>query len=75
MGRQVNMHEAKSALSALVAAALRGEEIIIANKGKPQVKLVAVEEKPAKRELGRFKQLGIKVPDDFDDPMPGWWDE
>jgi prevent-host-death family protein len=75
MSRQVNMHEAKSTLSQLVAAALAGEDVIIANKGKPQVRLVAVEAKPARRELGKFQQLGVKVPDDFDDPMPGWWDE
>jgi prevent-host-death family protein len=75
MSRQVNMHEAKSTLSKLVAAALRGEEIVIASRGKPQVRLVAVEAKPALRELGKFQQLGIVVPDDFDDPLPGWWDE
>lgn len=47
------MHEAKSTLSALVAAALRGEEVIIANKGKPQVKLVAVEDMLAPPRCGQ----------------------
>jgi prevent-host-death family protein len=78
MSRQVNMHEAKSTLSALVAAALRGEEIIIANKGKPQVKLVAVADVlvPAMRPApGSFKTPGFWIADDFDDPLPGWWDE
>ena len=37
---QVNMLEAKTQLSKLVEAALRGEEVVIANRGKPVVKLV-----------------------------------
>jgi prevent-host-death family protein len=37
---QVNMLEAKSQLSKLVKAALEGKEIIIASKGKAQVRLV-----------------------------------
>ncbi len=37
---QVNMLEAKTHLSRLVEAALRGEEVVIANRGKPVVKLV-----------------------------------
>jgi prevent-host-death family protein len=75
MSRQVNMHEAKSTLSELVAAALRGEEVIIASRGKPQVKLVAVEKKPKRRELGKSSYPGFWIADDFDDPLPGWWDE
>jgi prevent-host-death family protein len=75
MSRQVNMHEAKSTLSQLVAAALAGEDVIIANKGKPQVRLVAVEAKPARPAPGSFKTLGFLIADDFDDPLPGWWDE
>ncbi len=37
---QVNMLEAKTHLSKLVEAVLRGEEVVIANRGKPVVKLV-----------------------------------
>jgi prevent-host-death family protein len=37
---QVNMHEAKSRLSELVAAAERGEEVVLARAGKPVVWLV-----------------------------------
>jgi prevent-host-death family protein len=39
---QVNMHEAKTRLSELVAAAERGEEVLIARDGKPATRLVAV---------------------------------
>jgi len=37
---QVNIHEAKSRLSALVAAALRGDTVVIARSGVPAVRLV-----------------------------------
>lgn len=39
----VNIGEAKSRMSQLVAAAVRGEDVVIARDGKPQVKLVPVE--------------------------------
>lgn len=37
---QVNVHEAKSQLSALIARVLAGEEVIIARAGVPVVDLV-----------------------------------
>jgi len=40
---QFNILEAKTQLSKLVDAALRGEEVVIANRGKPAVRLVKVE--------------------------------
>lgn len=40
----VNIGEAKTRLSKLIAAALRGEEIVVDKDGKPQVRLVPVEE-------------------------------
>ena len=39
----VNMHEAKTHLSRLVAAALAGEEVILARNGKELIRLVAME--------------------------------
>jgi prevent-host-death family protein len=41
---KVNMHEAKSSLSKLVEMAKNGEEVVIAKNGKPEVRLVAIEE-------------------------------
>ncbi len=52
----VNMHEAKSQLSALIERALAGEEVIIARAGKPAVTLRPVPEKP-KRVLGAARGL------------------
>lgn len=44
---QFNILEAKNQLSRLVEAAQRGEDVVIANRGKPVVRLVKVE--PATR--------------------------
>ena len=53
---QVNMLEAKTQLSKLVEAALRGEEVVIANRGRPVVKLVKADI-PAKRVAGAWAGL------------------
>ena len=47
----VNIQEAKTNLSKLVAASLAGEEVIIANRGTAMVRLVPYI-RPKKRELG-----------------------
>ncbi|MCX6366275.1 MAG: type II toxin-antitoxin system Phd/YefM family antitoxin [Armatimonadetes bacterium] len=48
----VNMHEAKTHLSRLVAAALAGEEVILARGGKELVRLVALESPTLVRKAG-----------------------
>lgn len=65
--RQVNIHEAKTHLSKLIAKAADGEPFIIAKAGKPMVKVVAVDAPPKKkmRRIG-FMEGQFKVPDDFD---------
>ena len=59
----VNIGEAKTRLSKLVAAALRGEEVVLDKAGEPQVKLVPVAEaERARREAiaaRRKAALGI----------------
>ncbi len=68
MVTQVNVHEAKTHLSDLLARVERGEEIVIARAGKPVAHLTAVEstaETP--REFG-FLELG-PLPADFFAPM------
>ncbi|MCW1924988.1 type II toxin-antitoxin system prevent-host-death family antitoxin [Luteolibacter arcticus] len=54
---QVTIHEAKTQLSKLIAAVERGEEVIIARRDKPVVKLVAADPAPPnrKRALGCLK--------------------
>jgi len=52
----VNMHEAKTQLSRLVARVESGEEIVITRAGKPAAKLVPVSQaKPGKRKLGGWE--------------------
>ena len=46
----VNIAEAKAKLSSLVKATLRGEDVVIARDGKPQVRLTPV---PEARKLDR----------------------
>ena len=65
MAEIVNMHEAKTSLSRLVERALAGEEVVIARKGEPLVKLVPIEKKPKRRIPGRSKGK-IKMSADFE---------
>jgi len=52
----MNMHEAKTQLSRLVARVEGGEQIVITRAGKPAAKLVPVpQEKPGKRQLGGWE--------------------
>jgi prevent-host-death family protein len=66
---QVNMHEAKTRLSELVAAAERGEEVLIARNGRPAVRLVAVTQEHSPVQLGVLAGQ-IELADDFDEPLP-----
>lgn len=62
----VNMHEAKTQLSRLVERASAGEEIIIANAGRPMARLVAYTEARQPRRPGGVAG-GIWLADDFDE--------
>ena len=70
VGSTVNIHEAKTHLSRLVARAAAGEEIVIARAGHPLARLVAYEQHRQPREPGRLKGR-IWVADDFDQ-TPEW---
>ena len=65
--RTVNMHEAKTHLSRLVAAAADGDPFIIARAGKPIVKVVPLHSPmPAGMRRTGFLSGQISVPPDFD---------
>lgn len=49
---QVTIHEAKTHLSRLIAAVERGEEVVIARRDKPVVRLVIESPVKPKRKLG-----------------------
>lgn len=63
------MHEAKSTLSELVAAAESGEEVIIARNGTPAARLVAIGADHAPVRLGVLSGE-IDIGPDFDSPLP-----
>ena len=65
----VNMQEAKAQLSRLVERAAGGEEIVIAQGGRPVARLVAYRETTGKRVPGRWRGR-ILIHEDFDDPLP-----
>ena len=64
--KTVNMHDAKTNLSRLVAAAVGGEPFIIARAGKPLVKVEALEQPEASASRLGMLAGKIQVPDDFD---------
>jgi prevent-host-death family protein len=61
----INIHQAKTHLSQLLARVEKGEEIIIANRGKP-IALLTPYQKSAPRERipGRLRGQ-FTIPDDF----------
>ena len=66
MTRTVKVQEAKTHLSALLAAVERGEDIVIARGDRPVARLVALA-KPGRRKLGG---LDYQLQDDFFDDLP-----
>ena len=62
----VNVHEAKTQLSKLIEAALRGEEVIIARDNTPVVQITALPKVKPKFKFGILPGLN---PPDFLEPM------
>ena len=60
---RVNIHDAKTNLSRLVAAAEAGEEVVIARAGRPVARLVPYAEE-APRTPGRLR---VEIAEDFDE--------
>ena len=67
MVRMVNVHEAKTELSRLLAAVEAGDEVVIARRGKPVARLVKYERKK-RPPLGGLVLPGPIDPSAFD-PM------
>jgi len=59
MGIHVNIGEAKDRLSQLIAAAKRGEDVIIARAGVPEVRLTAVVSDEAKLALAAKRRAFV----------------
>ena len=68
MALTVNIHEAKTNLSKLLARVSAGEEIIIANAGNPVARLVPISPNVDQRIPGRLAGLASINPD-FNEPL------
>ena len=64
----VNVHEAKTHLSRLLAQVEDGEEVVIARNGTPVARIVPLERRKGRR-FGAMKGL-IEIDDSFFDPLP-----
>ena len=64
----VNVGQAKTQFSRLLARVEAGEDVVIARRGKPVVRLVVCKPRK-KRRPGRLKGK-IVIPDDFFDSLP-----
>ena len=68
-GTTVNIHEAKTHFSKLIARVQAGEEILVAKAGKTVARLVPT--LPVARRRPPSEWAGIEIPDSaFFDPMP-----
>jgi prevent-host-death family protein len=65
----VSLHYAKAKLARLVERAAAGEEIVIAEAGRPLARLVPLAIRAAPRVLGLWADQ-VRIGDDFDDPLP-----
>jgi prevent-host-death family protein len=63
----VNVHEAKTHLSRLLARVEAGERIVIARAGNPVAELVPAAPRKRRRTPGNDP---IVIHDNFDDPLP-----
>jgi prevent-host-death family protein len=68
----VNVHEAKTHLSRLLARVAAGEEIVISKRGRPVARLVPAVPVPTRRAPGAWAGK-IDMADDFDDELPPEW--
>jgi antitoxin (DNA-binding transcriptional repressor) of toxin-antitoxin stability system len=65
----VTVEEAGARLLELIGLAEQGEEVVIAYKDQPKVKLVPIRSAPQKRVFGQHRgKIGMRP--DFDDPLP-----
>ena len=67
--KAVNIHEAKTNFSKLLAKVERGQEVVISRAGKPVARLVPHTAKSRSPVFGSDRGKFV-VPDDFDAPLP-----
>ena len=67
--KTATVDEAQTHLPELLTLALEGNEVIIAENGKPLVRLVPISP-PKKKRVAGLNRGQIWVSEDFDDPLP-----
>ncbi|TVR90340.1 MAG: type II toxin-antitoxin system Phd/YefM family antitoxin [Spirochaetaceae bacterium] len=65
----VNIHEAKTQFSKLVARALAGEDVVVAKNGKPLIRLQPLSAPSGTRTPG-LSRSKVTIAPDFDEPLP-----
>lgn len=70
MARMVNITEAKAQLSRLVEEVQGGGRVVIGRAGRPVAVLEAYGSSPDARPLGGWRESGVWIAEDFDDPLP-----
>jgi prevent-host-death family protein len=65
---EVDIREAKTQLSRLIAKVEQGEEVVIGRAGEPVAKLVRVDRSKQRRKLGEYAGQ-MWIADDFDSPV------
>lgn len=65
----IDIQEAKTNLSRIADEVAAGAEVVIAKAGKPMARLVPLASTPRTKTLGLLKGR-IRVPDDFNAPLP-----
>ena len=64
----VNVHQAKTQLSRLLARVEAGEEVVIARRGEPVARLVAC--KPLTKRQPDVLKGKVLIPEEFLEPLP-----
>jgi len=64
----VTVHQAKTQLSKLIAQAMTGEDVVIANGATPKVRLTPVD-RVKQRQFGSLKGV-VSLDDSFFEPLP-----
>ena len=67
-GQIVEVKQAQARLEELVGQAVRGEEVILMQEGRPVAKIIALASGIARRRFGSAKGL-IHMREDFDEPI------
>jgi prevent-host-death family protein len=67
--KTVNVHEAKTNLSRLLAEVEKGNEVVVARNGKPVAKIVPFSDAKKPRVFGKGRGR-VWISEDFDAPLP-----